>query len=113
MYLTRSVLCIQEEPLSVKCSGRQMSTVCVLPECHCVLMVSHHRAEKSPSRVLPELQLNPRTGASTLSQANICVYFTDLQALKQMYEVTAECWRRGARKEKKAHAEGGMTERQK
>lgn len=32
--------------------------------------------------------------AMSMSQANICVYFTDLQALKQMYELAAEHWHR-------------------
>lgn len=34
--------------------------------------------------------------AASMSQANICVYFTDLQALKQLCELTAECWYRRA-----------------
>lgn len=38
--------------------------------------------------------------ALSMSQANICVYFTDLQAWKQLYEL-AEHWHRRAGKKKK------------
>lgn len=38
-----------------------------------------------------------------MKKANSCVYFADLQALKQLYEVAAEHWHRRA--ELKRHAQ--------
>lgn len=45
---------------------------------------------------VPEMGLSDES----MSQSNICVYFTDLQALKQLYELAAEHWHRRAEGEK-------------
>lgn len=38
-----------------------------------------------------------------MKKANSCVYFADLQALKQLYEVAAEHWHRRAEQKRDTH----------
>lgn len=50
--------------------------------------------------------------AASARQAGICVYFTDLQAWKQLYELAERWHRRAEKQERQTHTEGGMRERQ-
>lgn len=48
----------------------------------------------------------PLLCAVSMKKVNSCVFFTDLQALKQLYEVAAEHWHRRAQQKRHTQREG-------